>query len=71
MELAREAAAIADAGEYTTQQHDVWMELGEVLFAAGRGDEAREALAHSRELAARKGSTAVVDRIDALLAATP
>ena len=68
MELARQAVAIADAGEYTTQQHDVWMELGEVLLAAGRVDEAREALAHSRALAVQKGSTAVVDRIDALLA---
>jgi len=68
VELARQAVAIADAGEYTTQQHDVWMELGEVLFAAGRVDEAREALAHSRALAVQKGSTAVVDRIDALLA---
>jgi thioredoxin-like negative regulator of GroEL len=49
------------------------MELGEVLLAAGRTDEAREALEHSRELAEQKGTTAVVDRVDALLraAATP
>jgi cytochrome c-type biogenesis protein CcmH/NrfG len=45
------------------------MELGEVLLAAGRGDEAREALAHARRLAAQKGTVAVVDRIDALLSA--
>jgi class 3 adenylate cyclase/tetratricopeptide (TPR) repeat protein len=68
VELAREATAIADASEYLTQQHDSWMELGEILLAAGRVDEAREALAHARELAVRKGTTAVVDRIDALLA---
>ena len=67
VELAREAAAIADAGEYTTQQHDVWMELGEVLFAAGRGDEAREALRTRGSRRRGRESTAVVDRIDALL----
>jgi Flp pilus assembly protein TadD len=69
--LAREATEIAEASEYLTQQHDSWMELGEVLLAAGRVDEAREAFAHARELAVRKGTTAIVDRIDALLAATP
>ena len=68
VELARQAVAIADAREYMTQRHDSWMELGEVLLAAGRVDEAREALAHARELAVQKGSTAVVDRIDGLLA---
>jgi class 3 adenylate cyclase/tetratricopeptide (TPR) repeat protein len=68
VELAREAVRITDGGEYVTQQHDLWMELGEVLLAAGRVDEAREALAHSRALAVQKGTTAVVDRIDALLA---
>jgi hypothetical protein len=49
------------------------MELGEVLLAADRPEEARDALLHSRELAAQKGTTAVVDRVDALLrtAATP
>lgn len=36
--------------------------------AAGRTEEGQEALAHARELADQKGSTAVVDRIDALLA---
>jgi tetratricopeptide (TPR) repeat protein len=73
VELAREGAAIADASEYLTQRHDAWMELGEVLLAAGRVEEARAALARSRELAEQKGSTAVVDRVDALLraAATP
>lgn len=74
VELARSAVSIADAGDHLTQRHDAWMELGEVLLAAGRTDEAREALAQSRRLAAQKGSTAVVDRIDALLAeaaATP
>jgi tetratricopeptide (TPR) repeat protein len=71
IELAREGTAIADASEYLTQQHDSWMELGEILLAAGRDTEAREAFAHARELAARKGTTAVVDRIDALLAARP
>jgi tetratricopeptide (TPR) repeat protein len=68
VELARQAVATADAGEYVTQRHDMWMELGEVLLAADRVEEARDALAHARELAARKGTTLVVDRIDALLA---
>ena len=68
VKLLRSAVAVADASEYLTQQHDLWMELGEVLQAAGRDAEAREAFAHARELAVRKGTTAVVDRIDALLA---
>jgi tetratricopeptide (TPR) repeat protein len=68
IELARSAVAIADQAEYLTQRHDMLMELGEVLLAAGRADEAREAFARSRELAVQKGTTAVVDRIDALLA---
>ncbi|MGN6796849.1 MAG: AAA family ATPase [Gaiellaceae bacterium] len=68
VELAREGTVISDASEYLTQQHDSWMELGEILLAAGRDGEAREAFAHARELAVRKGTTAVVDRIDALLA---
>jgi tetratricopeptide (TPR) repeat protein len=73
VELGREAAALADTQQYLVQRHDAWMELGEVLLAAGRTDEAREALEHSRELAEQKGPTAVVDRVDALLraAATP
>jgi class 3 adenylate cyclase/tetratricopeptide (TPR) repeat protein len=73
VDLAREATALADAQQYWVQRHDAWMELGEVLLAAGRTDEAREAFARSRELAEQKGSTAVVDRVDALLraAATP
>ena len=68
MEYAQKAVSIADASEYLTQRHDMWMELGEVLLAAGRQDEAQEALAHARELAARKGTMLVVDRIDGLLA---
>jgi class 3 adenylate cyclase/tetratricopeptide (TPR) repeat protein len=73
IEFAREAVAVADAHEYLTLRHDAWMELGEVLLAADRHEEARDALLHSRELAAQKGTTAVVDRVDALLrtAATP
>jgi class 3 adenylate cyclase/tetratricopeptide (TPR) repeat protein len=67
VELARKAVALSDATEYLTQRHDSWMELGEVLFAAGRGNDAREALAHARDLAEQKGSTAIVERIDALL----
>jgi ATP/maltotriose-dependent transcriptional regulator MalT len=68
VKLLRSAVAIADAGEYMTQRHDVWMEFGEVLLAAGRYGEARDAFAHARELAVQKGTTAVVDRIDRLLA---
>jgi class 3 adenylate cyclase/tetratricopeptide (TPR) repeat protein len=68
VEYAQKAVSIADASEYLTQRHDMWMELGEVLLAAGRQDEAQEALAHARELAARKGTMLVVDRIDGLLA---
>ena len=68
VELARAAVTLADSREYLTQRHDMWMELGETLLAAGRRDEAQEALGHARQLALRKGTTAVVDRIDRLLA---
>jgi class 3 adenylate cyclase/tetratricopeptide (TPR) repeat protein len=68
VELAREAVTTADGVEYLPQRHDAWMELGEVLLAAGRDDEAREALERARALAEQKGSTATLDRIDALLA---
>jgi ATP/maltotriose-dependent transcriptional regulator MalT len=65
--LARDAVAQTEAREYLSHRHDMWWALGEILLAAGREEEAREALAQGRELALQKGSSAVVDRIDALL----
>jgi tetratricopeptide (TPR) repeat protein len=68
VELARAAVDLADAHEYVSQSEKAWLAAGEVLLAAGRREEARAALARVRELAERKGSLLVVQRVDALLA---
>jgi tetratricopeptide (TPR) repeat protein len=67
IELARRGVELADARQYLVQRHSAWLELGEVLLAAGRHEEARKALEQARALAEQKGSTATVDRADALL----
>jgi tetratricopeptide (TPR) repeat protein len=71
VEHARRATEIADSHEYVSVKMDAWLELGEILLATGRREEAESALAHAREIAARKGSTLHVDRNDALLGARP
>jgi class 3 adenylate cyclase/tetratricopeptide (TPR) repeat protein len=67
-ELAREAVMVVDAHEYVTIQQDIRLRGGEILVAAGRDVEARAALRHAREVAARKGSTVLLAQVDALLA---
>ena len=66
--LAREAVEIVDAHEYLTIQQEIRLRNGEILVAAGRDGDARSALAHAREVAARKGSTVLVAHADELLA---
>jgi tetratricopeptide (TPR) repeat protein len=66
--LARESVDLVDAHEYLTMQQDYRLLLAEVLVAAGRVREAVEALARAREVAERKGSTFLVDRVDRLVA---
>jgi len=66
--LAHEALELADSREYLTIQQDIRPVYAEVLAAAGRVDEAREAFARAREVAERKGSTLLVDRLDRLVA---
>ncbi|HET7138193.1 MAG TPA: adenylate/guanylate cyclase domain-containing protein [Gaiellaceae bacterium] len=69
VELAREAAEIADSHDYFSQQQVTWLAYGEVLAAAGNDAEAREALGHAREIAERKVAPTVVRHVDGLLAA--
>jgi tetratricopeptide (TPR) repeat protein len=68
-DLAREAVEILDAHEYLTLQQMGRLAYGEILLAAGRRDEARAELLRAREVASRKGSTAVVAKVDELLEA--
>jgi class 3 adenylate cyclase/tetratricopeptide (TPR) repeat protein len=65
-ELARKAVQLGDAHEYLTMQQDLRLCHAEILIAAGRRDEARLALGRAGEVAARKGSTALVARVDEL-----
>jgi len=56
--LARRAVEIAMATDYLDRQGSVLRDLAEVLVAAGRIDEAREALNQALETYSRKGATA-------------
>ena len=64
---AARAADRASRTEYVTVPMHLWLGHAELLAAAGRDDEAREALAETLRLAALKGSTAYEDRARALL----
>jgi tetratricopeptide (TPR) repeat protein len=66
---ARRAVELVDQTEYLTSQQDLRLLEGEVLLAAGRLDDARRACEGARAAAERKGSTILLERIDALLAA--
>jgi thioredoxin-like negative regulator of GroEL len=65
--LAREAVRLADATDYLEESADLYLHLGETLIAAGRGEEAADALRESIALAERKGSTALADQARDLL----
>jgi tetratricopeptide (TPR) repeat protein len=66
--LALRAVDLVDANEYLTMQQDTRLHCGEILLAAGRLDAARTMLERAREVAARKGSTALVATAEDLLA---
>jgi class 3 adenylate cyclase/tetratricopeptide (TPR) repeat protein len=65
--LGREAVELADSREYLTMQQEARLAYGEILAAAGRFAEARAAYARAREVAERKGSTLLVERVDRLV----
>jgi class 3 adenylate cyclase/tetratricopeptide (TPR) repeat protein len=65
--LARAGRDLVDGHEYLTMQQDNRLVLARTLAAAGRVEEAREAFATVREVAARKGSTVLVDRVGELV----
>jgi hypothetical protein len=67
VDLGRAAVDRARRSEYVTVPMHLWLGLAELLVAAGRADEAREALAETIRLAAVKGSTAYEGRARALL----
>ena len=52
-----------DSREYLTMQQEIRLAYAELLAAAGRNGEARTAFIRAREVAERKGSTLLVDRV--------
>jgi hypothetical protein len=58
-----------DAHEYLTLQQELRLSRAELLLEIGPVDDARAALAATREVAERKGSTVCVARVDELLGA--
>jgi tetratricopeptide (TPR) repeat protein len=71
VELARRATELVDSRDYITLQQGTRLSHAEILLAAGRAGEARAEILRAREVAERKGSTAVVARADELLAGLP
>jgi ATP/maltotriose-dependent transcriptional regulator MalT len=71
--LARAAVEFADQHEYYYTRTHYYFGLSRVLVAAGRGDEARAAIAETRQLSEIKGTTAYdarLSRLEEQLAAT-
>ena len=67
IELGRSSVDRARRTEDVISPMDLWLGYAELLAAAGRDTEAREALAETLRLAALKGSTVYEDRAKALL----
>ena len=71
--LVREAVDVLEPTDFTVLQADAHLDLGEVLVAAGRRDEARAAYETARALAESKGGVvmigAVIRRLESLDAA--
>jgi DNA-binding SARP family transcriptional activator len=61
-ELAREAAALAEATDALCLRGAVLLDLAEVLARSGRGAESAAAAAQALELFVRKGNSAAADR---------
>jgi tetratricopeptide (TPR) repeat protein len=67
--LTREAVRLADASDYLEERADLYLTLGEALLAAGRDEEAVDALRTATELAEQKGSIALTEQARSRLAA--
>jgi tetratricopeptide (TPR) repeat protein len=65
----REAIGLADATDYLEERADLYLTLGEALLAAGRAEEAADALRTATELAEQKGSIALAEHARTRLAA--
>jgi class 3 adenylate cyclase/tetratricopeptide (TPR) repeat protein len=65
--LARDGVDRALSTDYLTMQGDCWFALAEVLAAAGKDGEAREAAERAAEVWQRKGITVEVQRARALV----
>jgi len=66
--LARQAVAIADGTDHADARGDAYMTLGRVLEAAGKRDEAIDALGQALETFRRKQSLVMAGRAEAQLA---
>jgi tetratricopeptide (TPR) repeat protein len=69
--LAREAVRLADTTDYLEERADLYLTLGDALRAAGRHDEAANALRTAADLAERKGSVALAEQARTRLAPRP
>jgi class 3 adenylate cyclase len=69
--LAREAVEIIGRTDALTQQGDAFNNLATVLAAAGRADEAKEALKQGLDRYERKKNLVMAERVRQKLAATP
>jgi tetratricopeptide (TPR) repeat protein len=65
--LARYAVEVAATREYYFTRTHYWFGLSRVLVAAGRIDEAREAMDETRRLSELKGTTAYNERLNDLV----
>jgi class 3 adenylate cyclase/tetratricopeptide (TPR) repeat protein len=61
--LARGATDVADSRDYINTRTHYWWGLARILVAAGRDEEAREAIAETRRLADLKGSVVYERRV--------
>jgi len=68
---ASRATEIADRYEYPAMKSHFWLILGEMLVAAGRVEEAREALADAIRFSRVKGAGVHEERANAILDALP
>jgi tetratricopeptide (TPR) repeat protein len=70
-QLAQEAASISGRTDSPNQQGDAFLDLAEVMLAAGRTDEAAAALERALDRYERKKNLVMAERVREKLAATP